>query len=230
MGEFLYVAAPELCQGADEDILIEMGKTIYEGLVDRMPNANGLRLCVAGDYKDPALLEVAANEFQILIGGLRAWRPVAGERRDEIRPGIGAGTVRDERGNQVVHVGTAILYRSSDNEIQAYADEVNVALNRSQPLRNALWLNGRRDRNSADYYMIYEYAEAEIGGEVNISSILSVSKADISRLRQSANNLCPTKGGRHAGGVVIPHWGLDSQRRFTAELLRNWISHLANAS
>ena len=230
MSEFLYVSAPELCQGADEDILIEMGKYICEGLVDRMPNANGLRLRVAGDFMDPALLELAANEFQVLLGALRAWRPIAGERRDEVRPGIGAGSVRDEKGNQVVHVGTAIMYRTSDEEIIEYAGNIAAALNRSPFLRNALWLNGRRDRNSADYYMVDEYAETDLGGRANLSKVLDVSMSDIAKLRQSANNLCPTEGGRHTTGSVNPHWGLDSQRDFIAKLLRNWISHLANAS
>jgi len=126
-------------------------------------------------------------------------------------------------------VGTAIMYLITDDEIPKYSKQVYVALSRSQSLRNALWLNGRRDRNSADYYMVYEYAKTEFGGGANISSVLGVSSVDISRLRQSANNLCPTKGGRHAGGAVVPHWGLDSQRQFTATLLKKWISHLANA-
>lgn len=229
MGKFLYVSAPELCQGADEDILIEMGETICEGLVDRTPDGNGLRLRVTGDYLNPAILEVAANEFQILLGVLRSWKPIAGERRDEARPGVGAGSVRDENGNQVVHVGTAIMYRDASDKIQKFSRQVCAALNRSQSLRNALWLNGRRDRNSADYYMVYEYAKVEIGSKADISSTLGVSISDIKKLKQSANNLCPTKGGRHAGCKAVPCWGLDTQRQFTATLLKNWISHLANA-
>lgn len=60
--------------------------------------------------------------------------------------------------------------------------------------------------------------------------VLGVTVANISRLRQSANNLCPTKGGRHAEGAAVPIWGLVPQREFTAMLLRNWIYHLADAS
>lgn len=229
MGEYLYVPAPDLCQGADEEVLLEMGSIICEGLIDRMPNANGLRLRVAGDYLDSALLEVAANEFQVLLGIIRAWKSIAGERRDEFRPGLGSGSVRDENGNQVVHVGTAIMYRASKEEIQQFAVQASVALNKSQALRNALWLNGRRGRNAADYYMVYEYAEAEFCGGPNISKALDVSMSDISRLRQSANNLCPTMGGRHAGSETVPHWRLESQREFITELLRKWIRHLANS-
>lgn len=106
----------------------------------------------------------------MLLGALRAWKAIAGERRDEVRPGIGVGSVRGEGGNQVIYAGSAIVYRASVDDIQEYAEQVNISLNRSNLLRNALWLNGRRDRNSADYYMIYEYAEAELGGGANISS------------------------------------------------------------
>ena len=230
MGEYVYTSAPELCQGSDENLLLEMGNIICKDLVDRVPNANGLRLRVAGDYLDPATLEVAANEFQVLLGTIRAWNAIAGERRDEINPGIGLGPVRDENGNSVVRVGTAIMYRASNEKIQQFAAQTSIALSRSRSLRNALWLNGRRDRNSADYYMIYEYTEAELGGGSNISRILDVSLADISRLRQSANNLCPTMGGRHAEPDTAPHWGLKLQCEFIATLLRKWIIHLAKAS
>ena len=230
MGEYLYVPAPVLCQGTDEDVLLEMGNVICNGLVDRILKENGLKLRVPGDYLDPTLLEIAANEFQVLLGIIRAWKSIAGERRDEVRPGVGSGSIHDESGNQVVHVGSVISYRASYEEIQQFAAQASVALNKSQSLRNAIWLNGRRDRNAADYYMMYEYAVAEFGGGANISSTLDVPVAEISRFRQSANNLCPTMGGRHAGSEATPHWRLELQREFIAALLRKWIFHLANTS
>ena len=227
MNKSLYVRAPVLCQGADEDILIEMGAIIFSGFVDRVPNENGLRLCVPGDYRDPELLEVAANKFQILLGALRAWKPIAGERRDEVRPGIGAGSIRDENGNQVVQIGTANLYMKSGNEIQKYSERVNIAIDQSQSLKNALWLNGRRDRNSADYYMVYEYAKKYFSGQKNISNELSISMADLNKLRLSANNLCPTKGGRHAIVEPVPCIGLEFQGQIIATLLKKWVTYLA---
>jgi hypothetical protein len=227
MSKSLYVRAPELCQGADENILIQLGAIIFSGFIDRESGENGLRLCVPGDYRDLELLEVASNKFQILLGALRAWKPIAGERRDEVRPGIGGGSIRDESGNQVVHVGSAIMYMMSGGEIEKYAEEIKLAIDCSQPLKNALWLNGRRDRNSADYYMIYEYAEQEFSGKDNISNKLGISKSEISKLCQSANNLCPTKGGRHAGGATTPRLDLESQRQFVATLLKNWVTHHA---
>lgn len=227
MSKSLYVRAPELCQGADEDILIQLGAIIFSGFIDRESGKNGIRLRVAGDYRDLELLEVASNKFQILLGALRTWKPIAGERRDEVRPGIGGGSIRDERGNQVVHVGSVISYTISGGEIEKYAEEIKLAIECSQSLKNSLWLNGRRDRNSADYYMIYEYAEQEFSGKNNISSKLGISKSEISKLRQSANNLCPTKGGRHTSGTATPHMDLESQRQFVATLLKNWVAHHA---
>jgi hypothetical protein len=95
-----YFPAPALCQGADEDIIIEIAATVLPDFVQRNPSMNGLRLKVEGDYRDESLLKIATDQFQILLGILRAWRPEAGQRVDEIRPGIGAGSIRfkKERG------------------------------------------------------------------------------------------------------------------------------------
>ena len=224
-----YFPAPALCQGADEDLLIEIGATIFPDFVQRVPNANGLRLRLEGDYKDDALLKIAADQFQTLLGILRAWRSVAGQRVDEIRPGIGQGSIRDEHGNQLVKVGSAIMYITAGSELEAYASDVKLASQRSLHLRNALWLHGRRDRNSADFYMIYEYAEEDLGGRRAIVVALGVTDNDITRLKKSANNLAPSDGGRHATGIVTAEWSLDDQREFIAGFLKRWITHRAHA-
>jgi hypothetical protein len=91
-----HIPAPELCQGADEDLLIEMGATVFPEFIQRNPEANGLRLSLYGDYRNESLQETAADQFQILLGLLRAWRPVAGQRADEVRSGVGRGSIRDE--------------------------------------------------------------------------------------------------------------------------------------
>lgn len=80
-----YFPAPALCQGADEDLMIEMGAIIFPDFVQRTPGANGLRLRLEGDYRDDSLMKTAADQFQTLLGILRAWRPVAGQRVDEVR-------------------------------------------------------------------------------------------------------------------------------------------------
>src|SRR5688572_25965159 len=81
--------APMLQQGADEEILLQMASVVFPGFLHRNPAGNGLQLHVEGDYKDPTRAKAAADQFQILLGALRAWRPMAGQREDEIQPGIG---------------------------------------------------------------------------------------------------------------------------------------------
>jgi hypothetical protein len=222
-----YIPAPALCQGADEDLLIEMGAIIFPGFVHRNPGANGLRLKLAGDYKDAALLKTAADQFQTLLGVLRAWRPLAGQRVDEVRPGIGPGSIRDEHGNQLVMVRSAIAYTTFGSEVGAYAREAKLASEHSPHLRNALWLNGRRDRNAADFYMVYEYAEDDLGGRKAIVAALGVTDNDTTRLRNSANNLASTDGGRHAKGSGTAEWGLVDQMEFIARFLKRWIAYRA---
>lgn len=223
-----YIPAPALCQGADEDLIVEMGAVIFPGFVERDPNANGLRLKIEGDYMDDSLLKTAADQFQALLGVLRAWRPLAGQRSDEVRPGIGTGSIRDDHGNQVVRIGTALLYITAGLEVASYAREAKLASEYSPKLRNALWLNGRRDRNAADFYMMYEYAESDLGGRKGIVKVLDVSDSDIATLKSSANNLTPLDGGRHAKGSGITEWSLNEQLEFVALFLRRWIRYRAN--
>lgn len=222
-----YIPAPALCQGADEDLIIEMGAIIFPGFVQRNPSANGLCLKLEGDYKDDWLLTTTADQFQTLLGILRAWRPLAGQRVDEVRPGIGPGSIRDEHGNQIVMVGSAIAYAIFGSEVEAYARGAKLASEHSPQLRNALWLNGRRDRNAADFYMVYEYAEDDVGGRKAIVTALGVTDNDIRRLRNSANNLPPTDGGRHAKGSGTAEWGLEDQMEFIAHFLKRWIAYRA---
>jgi hypothetical protein len=225
-----YIQAPVLCQGADEDLIIEMGAVIFPDFIERNPGVNGLRMKLEGDYKDNSLLETAADQFQILLGVLRAWRPIAGQRKDEVRPGIGPGSIRDEHGNQVVMVGSAIAYNIFGSEVEAYARDAKLASDHSPLLRNALWLNGRRDRNAADFYMVYEYAEDGLGGRKAIVAALGVTDNDIGKLKSSANNLAPTDGGRHAKQTVTAEWGLDYQMEFIARFLKRWIAYRARNS
>ena len=225
--KFAYFPAPNLCQGADEDLIIEMGEIIFPHFVHGQSRRNGLSLKLEGDYKDDSLLEIAANRFQILLGILRAWDPMAGQRADEIRPGIGPGSIRDDRGNQVIKVGCVIDYTRIRSEVKGYAWEAKLAIEHSLQLHNALWLNGRRDRNAADFYMVYEYAEDDLGGRKKIIQALRVTDNEITRLKSSANNLTPTDGGRHAKGSGTAEWSLDDQREYTARFLKKWIAYRA---
>jgi hypothetical protein len=80
-------------------------------------------------------LKLAADQFQILLGVLRAWRPSTGQRVDEIRAGIGKGSIRDEHGNQVVMVGPAIAHVRLGGDVEAYVHQAKVALERAIHLR-----------------------------------------------------------------------------------------------
>src|SRR5436309_1452976 len=121
-----YFPAPALCQGADEDLIIEIGKIVFPDFVQRTQQVNGFRMKVTGDFRDESRLKFAAGQFQILLGILRAWRPEAGRRVDEIRPGIGNGSIQDEHGNQVVRVGSVISYALVGAEVEAYARQAKV--------------------------------------------------------------------------------------------------------
>lgn len=225
-----HIPAPALCQYADEELIIAMASVIYSGFVDRAQGVNGLHLTLEGDYRDECLIEVATDQFQTLLGVLRAWRPLVGQRVDEVRPGIGQGSIRDEHGNQVVVVGPAIEYTIFGSEVKAYANLTKLAIARSAQLANALWLNGRRDQNAADFYMIYEYAEDDLGDRAAIVGALGVSCTDIRRLTGSANNLTPSDGGRHAKISGASAWSFDRQREFISHFLKEWIVYRANSS
>lgn len=218
--------APELCQFADEDLLIQIGRVIFPGAVKRWPTENGLRIWVKPESQgpnDPRSRNEALAIFQTMLGILRSWRGVAGELRDETRGGLGAGSTRDEAGNQWLAVGPAIDYGFQDGQIEALATRARRGIDTSQHLRNALWLNGRANRTSADYYMIHEYAAMEFGGTKGIRDVLGISLNAQSKLTQSANSLSPLHGGRHAKGVSAAPLSLESQRLFTKDLLRRWI-------
>ena len=124
-------------------------------------------------------------------------------------------------------VRSVIAYATLGSEVEAYAREAKLASEHSPHLRNALWLNGRRDRNAADFYMVYEYAEDDLGGRKAIVIALGVTDNDITRLRNSANNIAPTDGGRHAKGSGTAEWSLDDQMEFIARFLKSWIAYRA---
>ena len=206
--------------------MVEMGKTIFPDFVHRNPSVNGLRLKIKGDYQDDVILNTAADQFQILLGILRAWRPIAGQRKDEIRPGIGLGSIRNEHGHQLIKVGPA--YTTSGSEVEAYARQAKVACEGSWPfLRNALWLNGRRDRNAADFYMVYEYAVMDFGDKKKVTAALDVTEKDLQRLKSSTNNLAPTDDGRHAKCSGTAEWSLDVQKKFISDFIKKRIIYRA---
>ena len=139
--------------------------------------------------------------------------------------GVGQGSVRDENGNQWIGVGPALAHPRIGGEVETFAAEVRAAIDSSEGLRNALWVYGRAGRTAADYYMIHEYAAMEFGGKNGVREALGISTSDQDRLTQSANNLSPLEGGRHARTTGVAPWRLEEQREFTAELVRRWIRY-----
>lgn len=218
--------APALCQFADQELLLWLGEIIFPGFIELPHTENGLRLWLEGDPKDETAARKAAAMFQTLLGVLRSWRPDAGELREERLRGLGEGSVRDQVGNQWVKVGTAVAYVSfGRDDIDHFAKQARRAMNGSQNLRNALWLNGRPNRTGADYFMIHEYAVAEFGGKKGVREALGVSVSAQERLTASANSLSPLEGGRHATFDALVPLDLDGQSRFTSKLLHDWIRH-----
>lgn len=218
--------SPELCQFADEELLIQIGKVVFPGAVKRWRTENGFRIWVEVDPRrptDPAARAEALAIFQTLLGILRSWRSIAGELREEQRGGLGAGSTRDEAGNQWLAIGPAIEYRIQEGEIEELAARARCGIDASQHLRNALWLNGRMNRTAADYYMIHEYAAMEFAGMKGIRDALGISTNAQLKLTRSANSLSPLQGGRHAKGESAAPMSLAQQRIFTMNLLRRWI-------
>lgn len=184
---------------------------------------------VEGDYLDESLIKIASDRFQLLLGSLRAWNPVAEERRDELRPGVSSAIVRDERGNQSIQTATAISYKYTASGIADYAGQVKAAIDHSSKLQDAIWIFGRRDRNAANCYVVYEYAENELGGNKGIRSELGISVKKLEKFTNSANNLSAIEGGRHADKPTIAKMDVREQIEFTATLLKKWIEYRAQA-
>lgn len=217
--------APTACQFADEELMLEIASVVFPDCLRRWPGENGLRIWVTGDHRDPVVRDEAIARFQTVLGILRAWRADAGELREEVRAGLGEGSVKDEHGNTYVLVGTATLHVTVGGKIESFALQARHGIEASQNLGNALWLNGRMNRTAADYYMIHEYAEKEFGGTKGIRDKLGLTVASQSRLTMSANRLSPVAGGRHAGGDDdTAYMSLDEQREYVSELLRLWIA------
>jgi len=215
--------APTLCHMADEDLMVSIGAVMFPECIKRWPGENGLRLWVEGTPTDPAARFDAVAKFQTVLGVLRAWRQGAGQLAEELRAGLGHGSVRDEGGNPWILAGPAVSYGRLGGEIERLAAGTSRGITGSQNLRNALWLNGRTNRTAADYYMIHEYAGHEFGGSSGLTKELGLSGKSQGRLTQSANNLSPLQGGRHATSRGIALLTLDEQGGFIAELMCKWI-------
>lgn len=86
----------------------------------------------------------------------------------------------------------------TDGEVENLATAAAQGINTSQNLRNALWLNGRTNPMSADFYMILEYAEKEFIGRKG-----SARRSDSPRTLWTAWVPQPTTS-RHSQADVTP--------------------------
>jgi hypothetical protein len=147
--------------------------------------------------------------------------------REEQLAGLGQGAARDPAGKQWVMAGTVMAYGIAGDEDGIHAERAAAAIDASQNVRNAFWLNGRPNRTATDFYMIHKYAKRDFGGEKGMAAALGISASQQRTLRQSANNLSPLDGGRHVHEQKDDPWTLEDLQEFTADLLRRWIACLS---
>jgi len=217
--------APLLSQYDDVKLLLEVSAVIFPGALQQHPGENGLRVWVDGTAEDhPEAGVRALATFQVVLGVLRTWDEEAGRLANEERRGLAPGSVRDEAGTQYVFLPSILCYRSTESAMTlARAAAAGVASSRL--LQNALWLFGRENRACADFYMVHEFAEKELGGTKGIASTLDISVKSQKRFTGSVNNMSALQGGRHAvgeNGAVTMDFA--EQCGFARDLLKTWIS------
>lgn len=218
--------APLICQYDDLKLVLEISSRIFPNVIRQHSGENGLRVWVDGTSEDhPEAGVRALAHFQVALGVLRTWSDGAGTLAHEERGGLATGSVRDENGTQYIFPPSTVLYTSTET-VAPLAEAAATGIRASSRLRNALWLFGRENRTAADYYMIYEYAEAEFSGSKGVTRTLGMSGKLQKRLTNAMNNLSPLEGGRHAPQdeqkASVP-LSLDAQRAVLGQLLKAWI-------
>jgi hypothetical protein len=214
--------APSLCQPSEREILLRFGETIYPEFLRRSAD-DSLAMCVAGAIHDDTQREEALDRFQVLLGVLRAWRPTAGERVEEMQARLGYGAAKNEAGDQWIFVTGIAAHAVVGGDVESFAARAARGIASTDHLRDALWLFGRAHRNAADLYMLIELAEIEFGNKKAVVPTLGVSQRALNKQKQSANNLAPRLGGRHANATGEAPWSLERQRDFSSDMLRRWI-------
>lgn len=75
--------------------------------------------------------------------------------------------------------------------------------------------------------MIHGYAEREFGGTKGITSQLGLSGQSQNLLTQSASNLSPRLGGRHADPSGPATGPLVRQETYVLDLVQRWVFRIA---
>jgi hypothetical protein len=189
----------------------------------RSPDENGIRVWVEGLPGSEKSRSDALRLFRVALGLLRARHREAGELREEQGGGLGAGSSRDAEGNQSLLLGQARLISDIGGSFDHLIRAAESSLAASKNLGGALEVNGRPNRDAADYYLIYEFAEAEFGGSTGIGGKLGILEASQERFTRSANNLPAVDGGRHATNNSNAPMDLAAMDDFIRGLLQAWV-------
>lgn len=216
------VDGPRMAQASELALLHAISEVVMPGFVDRAYDPPRLTVPDAGANAD--LQEVrreALRSFDMLVGATRVYKNTGVLRRGE-GPGD-TGIVRDRDGTQHVRVGTAIEITLFPGDVANFARSLRTALDLSTRLANALILFGRRDSSVAEWYAIFELAEAEFGDSGGIKGRLGISRKAQSAFSRAANNTLSLEGGRHAEPKADPGMSIDEQRQFTRSLLSKWV-------
>jgi hypothetical protein len=215
--------APAMSQGDDQRLLLKIGNIVFPNGFEQRQNENCLRIWVeASPDEHPEAGSKALANFQVVLGLLRAWHNEAGKLADEERRGLGPGAVCDEQGNQYIFLSSVLIYHP-EPDLTPLAQAAHRGIRTSSYLQNSLLLNGRQNRTSADYYMIHEYSKMELGGTKRVAEALGISTKAQGRLTDSANNLSPLLGGRHAKNRPTVPLDLTKQGEIVGRLLRSWV-------
>jgi hypothetical protein len=238
--------APHLVQFVDEEALLAIAEIISPGTLRQETwEPSGIYVWIDGPPTGLESRRAAASQHQLMLGVLRAFAAHAGGLVDELRTGLGPGTSRNHAGDQWVEVPSVDDRHHDRAALDAFARRARTGITASAHLESALILNGRPNRNSADFFMIHEYATFEFanaaqihnhtrlpGGSTKIrgggalppvEAELGIPVADQLTFKQSANNWPALQGGRHAEGRHPAAMDLDQQRKFSADLLRRWV-------
>jgi hypothetical protein len=108
--------------------------------------------------------------------------------------------------------------------LEEFAAQGCVGLVSSAPLREALRLFGKANRDGGDFSIVYEYAEDEFGGSDGIRDSLGISGKRQGEFTKSVNHLRPADGGRHVSDTPgVASMNLEDLSRFTTDLMSAWI-------
>lgn len=238
-GVGIAVCTPELCSGDEADVLIETGnRMLGDEVFLRQPQHNGVWV------RTPYAVDELRNErgkvdwsrpmakglsiFQLCLGALRTWQTDFGTLREEWNRVFGFGNFWDIESNaRYAVVSPAIDYTSSNRRKRdGIVRAIYSAADKSDRFCDAVVLYGRSNREAAEYYMIWELVEMDLGHKNRVDKRLGIPQGLYDKVRRSCCSLPPTLGGRHARLDKPEELSLSNIRDETARLLQRWSEDL----